>query len=164
MLAASGTSATTLLICGGKNLSADAEANLGFLTKADLTVEEPGAPEVAARLADLGQNDLIIDSLLGTGVRGHVEEPFAAVIRAVNQSAATVFSVDLPSGLDCDLGTPCGVAVRAHRTFTFVAMKDGLREPEAAEFTGIVEICHIGIPQSWLDRWFERISNVSPAS
>ena len=156
LLAASGIIAVTLLIRGGKNLSADAEANLGFLTKSGLSVELPDTVEVARRLAELGPNDLIIDALLGTGVRGHVADSIAATIEAINQSAANVISIDVPSGLDCDLGTPCGVAVRAQKTVTFVALKDGFLKPAAAEYTGTVEICHIGIPQIWLDGWSAR--------
>ncbi len=156
LLAASGIIASTLLIRGGKNLSADAEANLGFLTKAGLSVELPDTVEIAGKLAELGQTDLIIDALLGTGVRGDVVDPFAAIIGAINQSGAKVISIDVPSGLDCDLGTPCGVAVRAHRTVTFVAIKEGFLMPGASEYTGIVEICHIGIPQCWLDQWCGR--------
>lgn len=156
LLAASGINAATFLIRGGKNLSADADANLGFLTKAGVSIEMPDTIEVARRLELLGQYDLIIDALLGTGVRGNVADPFAAMIEAINQSAAKVISIDVPSGLDCDLGTPCGVAVRAQKTVTFVAMKDGFLKPAAAEYTGIVEICHIGIPKVWLDRWSDR--------
>lgn len=156
LLAASGISAVTLLIRDGKTLSADAEANLGFLTKAGLSVEMPEAAEVAQRLAELGQSDLIIDALLGTGVHGNVGDPFATIIKTVNQSAAKVVSIDVPSGLDCELGTPCGIAVRAQKTVTFVAIKDGFLKPNAAEYTGVVEICHIGIPQVWLDRRYAR--------
>ena len=77
LLAASGIIAVTLLIHGGKNLSTDAEANLGFLTKSGLSVELPDTVEVARRLAELGPSDLIIDALLGTGVRGLVADSIA---------------------------------------------------------------------------------------
>ncbi len=156
LLAASGIDAEVILIRGGKTLSADAAANLGFLMKAGLSVEELETDEVTSRLQLIGKQDLIIDALLGTGVRGIVEDPFAGIIKAINVSAASVIAVDVPSGLDCNLGLPCGVAVRAYKTVTFVAMKHGFLNPAAAEYTGVVEIRHIGIPRVWLEKWIRQ--------
>ena len=44
---------------------------------------------------------------------------------------ASVLSLDLPSGLDCDTGQPCGVCVQADVTVTFVAEKYGFRQSGA---------------------------------
>ena len=108
-------------------------------------------------MKQLSQHDLIIDALLGTGIRGTVRTPFFEIIQAVNESNAKVLAVDVPSGLDCDLGTPCGVCVRADRTVTFVARKIGFLVSDAQEFIGEVEVCHIGIPQEWLTRWSQHL-------
>jgi NAD(P)H-hydrate repair Nnr-like enzyme with NAD(P)H-hydrate epimerase domain len=91
-----------------------------------------------------------------------VESPFAEAIQSANQSAAFILSVDVPSGLDCDLGTPCGVAIRANATVTFVAQKPGFLKPGADEYTGAVEICHIGIPQIWLENVRQRGHTTPP--
>jgi NAD(P)H-hydrate epimerase len=71
------------------------------------------------------------------------------VIEAINSSGSRVLSVDLPSGLDCDLGTAAGACVRADWTVTFAAKKLGFLQPESRQWTGEVQVCPIGIPWSW---------------
>ena len=96
--------------------------------------------------------DWIVDALLGTGTRGDVRPPFDAAIDAINrtsdESRRRVLSVDLPSGLDCDSGTPLGRCVRADHTATFVAAKRGLLEDGASEWVGAIHVVDIGIPRS----------------
>lgn len=69
---------------------------------------------------------ILVDALLGTGVRGDVREPYASVIHAMNASGLPVLAVDLPSGLCADTGNLLGETVRAELTVTFVGLKLGL--------------------------------------
>jgi NAD(P)H-hydrate epimerase len=55
-------------------------------------------------------------------------------------------AVDLPSGLDCDIGAAASATVRADVTCTFVALKPGFLRPEARPFLGEVHIVSIGTP------------------
>ncbi len=87
----------------------------------------------SAELA-LGECDLIIDAIFGTGVRGSVKGLEAQAIDAINSSGKTVISVDVPSGL----GT--NKAVRADTTVTFHRQKP--------DMTGNVIVADIGIPQA----------------
>src|SRR5581483_9520551 len=68
---------------------------------------------------------IVVDALLGTGIRGAATGRSAELIRAVNErfELAEVVSVDLPSGLDSDSGAIPGDAVRADHTVTFTAPK-----------------------------------------
>jgi len=149
LLAAEGVLAEVLLFRCGRSLSADAAANLCFLQRAGLLVCECDEQQSGAVFAGLGAADLIVDALLGTGVRGAPQEPVAGVIRQINASGARVLSVDLPSGLDCDLGTAAGECVRADRTVTFAAMKRGFLREESRKWTGVGQVCQIGIPLGW---------------
>ena len=149
LLAAEGVLAEVLLFRCGRSLSADAAANLCFLQRAGLLVCECDEQQSGAVFAGLGAADLIVDALLGTGVRGAPQEPVAGVIRQINASGARVLSVDLPSGLDCDLGTAAGECVRADWTVTFAAMKRGFLREESRKWTGVVQVCQIGIPLGW---------------
>lgn len=152
-LAASGIQSTIALIRGDKRLSTDAAENLSFLRNSDIEVVEPDLDHVKRLCESLTKDDLIVDALLGTGIRGRVSSPFAETIQFINSSLAEILAVDVPSGLDCDLGIPCGVCVRAQTTVTFVARKQGFLAEGARQFTGRVEVCHIGIPQKWLESW-----------
>src|SRR5205823_3677179 len=82
--------------------------------------------------------EVIVDALLGTGLKGVVHAELAEVIRAINSSGRPVFALDMPSGLDGDAGVPLGEAVRADATVTFVGLKTGLLVGEGPEFAGTV--------------------------
>lgn len=73
---------------------------------------------------------VLVDALLGTGLRGEVREPYAQAIRLINCSGQPVLAVDIPSGLCADTGRELGVAVKANLTVTFIGLKLGL-------FTGL---------------------------
>ena len=70
--------------------------------------------------------DLIVDGLLGSGLRGDVREPYAQLITAINDSAIPVLALDVPSGLCVDTGKVFGVAIEAAATMTFIGYKPGL--------------------------------------
>ena len=77
----------------------------------------------------------------------------ATAIEAVNAAGrrgARVLAVDLPSGLDCDTGTPVGACVKADVTATFVARKIGFDAAAAAPLVGEVHVIGIGVPRALL--------------
>jgi len=82
--------------------------------------------------------DLLIDALLGTGVRGEVREPFKSIIKKVNAAKAPKVSVDVPSGMDSDTGK--GDCVRADLVIALHAPKKG-----AVKLKSVV--VDIGIPE-----------------
>jgi len=88
--------------------------------------------------AFVGEGDVVVDALLGTGLRGAVREDLARVIREINSSGRPVFALDVPSGLDSDTGVPFGDTVRADCTVTFVGLKTGLFIGDGPEFAGTV--------------------------
>ncbi len=131
----------------------DPAINLRILRNMDVSTVELGAPpEIRSALEEKAGANLIVDALLGTGISGEVREPFDAAIRAVNRMDAPTLAVDVPSGLDCDTGLPLGVAVRAERTVTFGLPKQGLLRPEAAPYTGRLEVAEISIPRVLIER------------
>lgn len=89
--------------------------------------------------------DIIVDALLGTGVKGNIREPEATLIDLINSSNAKVVAVDTPSGVDPDNGGIAGKAVKANMTLTFHRMKTGLESPEAKKFTGEIKVIPIGV-------------------
>lgn len=151
-----GYSVRTLLFCDPNDLVGDAAANFQILQHAgaDLRIvaSAPNGDELCAELADC---DWIVDALLGTGTTGRLREPYLTAIRAINESGARVLAVDLPSGLDCDLGRPieddAPLCVRACYTATFVARKLGFAAPGSVDWTGIVRVIDIGVPHTLFD-------------
>ena len=86
--------------------------------------------------------DVIVDALLGTGLRGTVAPNYSQAIAAINAMHLPVIAVDIPSGVHADTGhveTSAG-AVKASYTMTFIAVKTGMVTSKAAEFCGRI-IC-----------------------
>lgn len=90
--------------------------------------------------------DLIVDTLFGTGLARALKGAAARAVRAINDSAAPVLSVDIPSGLDADRGRVLrdeqgqGEAVKATLTLSLIVPKQGLFTSEGRELSG--EIVH----------------------
>ena len=157
LLAADGIPSVVELVSGNSGLSIDAQTNFDILIRSVTVVQQPDSAELRDLLRGLSERDLIVDAMLGTGIRGDVASPYLEAIQQINQSGAAVLAVDLPSGMDCDTGAVRGVCVRADRTVTFVARKRGFGFSGADRFTGTVEVCSIGIPRPWLQTWFAAI-------
>ena len=99
----------------------------------------------------LGECDLIIDALLGTGINSPVRENYAEIIRLINHSGLPVMSVDIPSGINGTTGEVMGTAVMADITVTMALPKTGLLYYPGKAFTGSLEVVDIGIPDEVID-------------
>ncbi len=89
---------------------------------------------------------VLIDALLGTGVRGPVQGVFAEAITFMNNAGCRILALDIPSGICGDTGKVQGVAVRADKTVTFGHRKLGLYSPLSADFVGEIICDDISLP------------------
>jgi len=62
--------------------------------------------------------DVILDGVLGTGIRLPLRDPAPRLIAAINAATGTVIAIDVPSGLDSDSGAGDADAVQAEATVT----------------------------------------------
>ncbi len=93
-----------------------------------------------------GGDEVIVDALLGTGLKGEVRPPFREAIAEINRRAVPTLAVDVPSGLCTDTGSVLGAAVRATVTVTFVGNKVGLFTGEGPAYAGHVVFSDLDIP------------------
>ena len=107
--------------------------------------------ERSTSLNQIASCELLVDAILGIGLRGAVRDPIATVINAINRLPIPILSVDLPSGLDADTGHPLGTCVRADRTITIGLPKRGLLMHPGAELAGKLEVADIGFPEQVVD-------------
>ena len=157
--------ASVALICGRGNNGGDAFVAARFLDGYDVTVHLLGRRETIttdiarenwdalrsagvdtrrigdSRSLELGDPDVVVDAMLGTGVTGALREPEATAAGAIDDADATVVAVDVPSGIDADTGDSEGPAVEADRVVTFHDDKPGLASLDAD-----VTVADIGIP------------------
>lgn len=89
--------------------------------------------------------DVIVDALLGTGIKGPPRAPYARLIEQMNSAGSPVVAVDIPSGVVADTGAAAGAAVRAHTTVTFIGRKIGLHTGAGAALGGRVLYADLGV-------------------
>lgn len=93
----------------------------------------------------VGDADVVVDALFGTGFRGAPREDAAQQIRAMNDSGAPVVAVDIPSGVDASTGEVPGEAVRAALTVTFHGLKVGHEVTPGRFHRGELAVADIGL-------------------
>ncbi len=81
---------------------------------------------------------LVIDCMLGSGIRGKPRAPYSDAIRWANKHARSIIACDIPSGH----GT--GLAIMPQQTVTFHARKEGMTPSTC----GTITVAPIGIPKS----------------
>jgi hydroxyethylthiazole kinase-like uncharacterized protein yjeF len=148
-----GARVSTWLVGRAGEVQGDARVNLDALQRAGEGVAEAADPagEAFGRLrATLADADIVVDALLGTGVRGPATGAIAAAIEAINAADRLVCALDMPSGLPSDGEAVAGSVVRARVTVTFGLPKLGLALPAGSVHAGRVEIADLGIPRAWL--------------
>jgi NAD(P)H-hydrate epimerase len=145
----------TVLLGARADVRGDALLHLGVLERSGGTVQE--APDAAAWASALGQaagSEVIVDALLGTGLR---QEPSGLAARAIadllawsRERGVPVVAVDVPSGLPSDTGEVGWPTLEAAVTVTFAAHKYGHVLPPACDRVGEVSVAEIGIPAATL--------------
>jgi len=108
-----------------------------------------GPEELALLEGALSDVDLVLDGILGVGVKGPARGlPQAAIELLRRQTNASVVSVDLPSGLVADTGAVEGPAVHADLTLAMGALKPCHLLGPAADLCGQVELVPVAYPPS----------------
>lgn len=85
---------------------------------------------------DAKRFDIVVDAMLGIGLKGKPREPYPKFIKRLNESHRPVVAVDVPSGW------PSELSVKADFTVTFHAPKIGM----SRENSGKIIVADIGIP------------------
>jgi NAD(P)H-hydrate epimerase len=133
---------TWTVVCGGGSNGGD--GRIAARRLADVG-KEVRIVDAKVGETDLGEPDVIVDALFGTGFRGAPRPGAAALIERMNRSGARMFSIDLPSGVDASTGEVAGAAVRADETVTFHGRKIGLVVAPGRFYAGRVHVADIGL-------------------
>jgi hydroxyethylthiazole kinase-like uncharacterized protein yjeF len=125
-------------------------SSLEYLVKINTIKDSRQLEADLSILDDKNENIIIIDALLGTGIKGKLREPVASCIKMINrikENAANnvrVVSVDIPSGMDPDTGKVSDVAIKADLVITFHKTKKGLSTK--SQYIKELIVQPIGIP------------------
>ncbi len=160
-----GARPVVFLCAAPEDLRGDAAENFKRFQSAsgDLRIVRTAAEWATARNAVPGAR-IVVDALLGTGLRGPAEGLIAHVIQDIPdlRGRAEIVSVDIPSGLSSDTGEFAGPAIEADYTVTFTAPKLGQLLAPADERVGRLRVVQIGSPRQLIEevgnlklRWLE---------
>lgn len=92
--------------------------------------------------ADFDEYDIVVDAILGIGIKGRLNREISAIIDDVNRSKSFKVSVDIPTGIDPDTGEIVDKCVNADLIVTFHDMKKGLEK-----FEDKTIVADIGLPR-----------------
>ncbi len=87
--------------------------------------------------------DILVDALIGTGLKNIIKEDYAEVIKKFNKMKGFKVSIDCPSGIDSDTGKVMGISVKPDLTVTFYEKKKGMNKKNS----GTIAVAHIGFPK-----------------
>ena len=151
MLAQLGAVCTAYVFAPKDDITGDAATNLRVAEACGVEIVEVEGDEDFDDLeAEMASYDLYIDALLGTGLNSEVRGRFARAIELMNELAAPLLAIDIPSGLSADTGRPLGIAVQADWTATFGAAKQGLLL-DYEDHCGEISVIDISIPPQVLE-------------
>ena len=95
---------------------------------------------------ELKDYHIFVDAIFGTGLVRQVDGLYAQIIDLINASGKTVFSVDIPSGINGNTGAVMGTAVKADHTVTFGLPKIGNLQHPGYAYCGKLFVSHISFP------------------
>jgi ADP-dependent NAD(P)H-hydrate dehydratase / NAD(P)H-hydrate epimerase len=112
-------------------------------------IHAPVARDVAVFGQGIEKAAVIVDALLGTGVRGTLRDPIRSAVDLIVRARSKgipVVAIDTPTAVDLSSGEPSAPAVQADLTVTFHRPKTGLLTRRGAAYAGKVLVAPIGIP------------------
>ena len=145
-LQSAGWSVAVIVVANRSDISGDAAVNLDRLPAEVIVAFCNDVDTLRGHLSELCAYTVLIDALLGTGLKNEVTGVYLKAIQAVNSSGLPVVAVDIPSGIDGSTGHILGDAVKADLTITFAAAKLGHVLYPGAALVGALQVVDIGIP------------------
>jgi hydroxyethylthiazole kinase-like uncharacterized protein yjeF len=133
------------LLARRDELSPDAAHNLKAFLKINGKVSEITVDDVSSLGERIRKTGLVVDAILGTGVKSAVRGLYAHAITSINACAVPVIAVDIPSGIHTDSGVPLGVAVQSEMTIALGFAKRGEVIYPGIDYVGALTVADIGI-------------------
>ncbi len=128
------------------------EALAGDAARAWQEIPHKAVTKLSLEDVQFSKYDLIVDAMLGTGIKGALREPFHSVIKHINGNRQPVLSLDVPTGVEADTGYVHSDAVKAEATLSFVGHKRGLFTGAAAMYRGALSLNQLIIPDEYFDQ------------
>lgn len=129
----------------GDRFQVDALINYRIIQHLPILVLPYQADAFATAMESFGQQPVILDALLGTGIRKAPRGPVKDLISAMIETPATVIAIDIPSGLEANSGHVSFQVAPAEATLTFQVPKICHYVYPAAAVCGTPVVLDIGL-------------------
>lgn len=151
LLSQKGWHVKVIILANREQVRGDAAINMEKLADTAIHYCTDEGQLTAQHMEEIFHADVIVDALLGTGLRSNISGIYLEAIDIMNASGRPVVSVDIPSGIHGTTGRILGSAVRAYITVTFAFAKLGHVLYPGAEHTGRLVVADIGIPAKLME-------------
>ncbi|OMH31871.1 hypothetical protein BGP75_17015 [Motiliproteus sp. MSK22-1] len=109
-------------------------------------------------------SDVVVDALLGTGLKGEVRGGYVKAIELINKASVPTLSVDIPSGLCSDTGAVLGSAIVADLTVTFIGLKRGMLTHRGVDHCGKLLFSSLELPEAVYREFAPSVKLIDPQS
>ena len=133
------------LLARRDEVSPDSAHNLRSYLKLKGKVVEIAADGLDLLSQRMNGKGLLVDAILGTGIKNEIRGLHAEAITLMNASGLPMVAVDIPSGLDTDKGTVLGAAIQAEMTVALGYLKLGEVIYPGLKYVGDLVVAEIGI-------------------
>jgi ADP-dependent NAD(P)H-hydrate dehydratase / NAD(P)H-hydrate epimerase len=141
-----GADVTVFILATRDKIKGDALTNL-------VSIENMALPvHYVEKSFNIQPCNLIVDAMLGTGVKGGLRGLFAKIVTEINKSGCPVLAVDIPTGVNADTGKVDGPAIKATATATMGCLKSGLLYSPGREYAGQTRVIDISMPSIVLQK------------
>jgi len=141
-----GNVAIYILKTGSRSI--DCELNLHRLMELQALVHEI---ETADNFPEIDGEDVVIEALFGTGLSKPLEGMAQMLVQYMNESEATVVSIDMPAGLFADTSSKDCTVIKATHTLSFECPKLAFMMTENGEYIGNISILDIGLHKKYCE-------------
>lgn len=98
-------------------------------------------------LDDLNKCDVLIDCIIGNGLKGNLREDVCSVVEEMNKCGAYKIAIDIPTGLDSTNGTFAPICFKADLTIAINNIKLGCLLNDGPDYCGEIVVGDIGLLQ-----------------
>jgi NAD(P)H-hydrate epimerase len=157
LLHGSGCNVTCYSVCKCDELQNEAKRAYDDYISAGYTVIEIADKDA---LPDCTKFSIIIDALLGNGLKGNPGGLYADAINCINQAQVKIIAADTPSGLDNNTAIPMSPCINAGITVTMGYSKVGLYFYPGRSHVGQLNIQPLDYEKSIVEK--EKIGLLTP--